>query len=101
MMKDAFNSEMKHVYKNAAAVGVKFTRLRNMLESEEGYKVAIELISKPKVTDGVTNLWEIERLDLSIEALVLQKRFRSLFSEEVISKAKRTLTDLGYTDFEV
>lgn len=44
---------------------------------------------------------EIQRLDLSVEALVLQKRFRSLFSEDVISKAKRTLTDLGYTDFEV
>jgi hypothetical protein len=99
-MRDVFNSEMNLVYDKAAAVGVKFSGLRNMLESKEGYQVAIDLISKSTLTEGVTKLWEIQRLDLSIEALALQIRFRSLFNEEVILKAKRNLSSLGYNDFE-
>lgn len=99
-MREIFNSEMNLVFDKAAAVGVNFNGLRNMLESKEGYQVAIDLISRATLTEGVTKLWEIQRLDLSIEALALQIRFRSLFSDEVILKAKRNLRDLGYTDFE-
>ncbi|MGB8212009.1 MAG: hypothetical protein WCE68_00490 [Anaerolineales bacterium] len=41
-------------------------------------------------------LWELNLLDRSMEALVIQERFRALFTEAEIAEARRRLEELGY-----
>ncbi len=61
-----------------------------------GVGAAKHLLAKPGPQEGLFKLWEIGRLDISMEAIVLQDRFRSLFSEFEIHEARRRLTELGY-----
>ena len=41
-------------------------------------------------------LWEMKLLNQSMEALVIQERFKTLFTDTEIAEAKRRLEELGY-----
>jgi len=41
-------------------------------------------------------LWELGALDKSMEALVIQERFQSLFTQDEIAEAHRRLDELDY-----
>jgi hypothetical protein len=41
-------------------------------------------------------LWQLELLNQSMEALVIQERFQSLSTESAIAEARRRLEELGY-----
>jgi len=47
-------------------------------------------------TAGFTRLWEMGRLELSIEAIVLQPEFQSLYSDEELAVARERLANKGY-----
>ena len=61
-----------------------------------GLAAARRLLHTPTVSDGFTALWERGRLDLSVEALVLQERFRNLFTEQELERARERLAEYGY-----
>jgi hypothetical protein len=48
--------------------------------------------------EGFERLWELHRLDLSIEAIILSEPFRRLFPPEVIEQAEQKLRDVGYIE---
>ncbi len=50
----------------------------------------------PRSRKASIRLWELHQLDHSMEALVIQERFRPLFTEEEIAGARRRLDELGY-----
>jgi hypothetical protein len=54
------------------------------------------LLAAPAVSDGFVFLWERQRLDLSVESLVLDPRFAHLFTEQEKEIAHRRLEDFGY-----
>ena len=47
-----------------------------------GVETARTLLWKEDVSDGFTTLWELKRLDLSVEAYVLRPEYAPLFTEE-------------------
>ena len=49
-----------------------------------------------RISDGFNILASKGRLDLSLEALVIDKRFTSLFSDEEANNALMRLLDAGY-----
>lgn len=61
---------------------------------------ARQLLSVPAVSDGFANLWERGRLDLTVEALVLQPEFAPLFTEEELARARTRLEQFGYRFLE-
>jgi len=62
------------------------------------YLTAKYLINSRKPSDGYTNLWERGRLDLTVEAMVMENsKWHELFTSEELDKARRRLTDYGYT----
>lgn len=67
-----------------------------MLGSLGGYQAVIALISQPNPSEGFAKLWEGGRLDLSVEALVVQGRWRGHFNEQLLKAAERRLTEVGY-----
>lgn len=48
------------------------------------------------ISEGFTALWNLNRLDLTVEAICLRPELRGLFSEKELSIARRRLEQVGY-----
>lgn len=76
----------------AAALGV---RMRPVAR-EEAVKSAKRILSGQRLSDGFSQLLACDRLDLSLEALVIDKRFTGLFTDEEANEALTRLLEVGY-----
>lgn len=93
----AFNRAMRNVYKLALTeCGYRAIRFLQLIESQGGLSTAKQLLCAPGHPAGLTRLWELQRLDISMEALVLQPQWDRLFTEEELAVARKRLTDLHY-----
>ena len=70
-------------------------RLRPMA-AEDAMKQACRALCGNRTSDGFAALADKGRLDLSLEALVVDKRFTALFSDEEANNALIRLLDAGY-----
>ena len=80
------NSEM------AQAIGA---RMRP-ITPDTAMKAAHYALAGNRISDGFNTLASKGRLDLSLEALVVDKRFTQLFSDEEANNALMRLLDAGY-----
>ena len=76
----------------AAALGV---RMRPVT-AEDAMKSAHRTLSGTKLSDGFNDLAKLGQLKLSLEALVIDKRYTGLFSDEEANEALSRLLDAGY-----
>ncbi|APO70126.1 hypothetical protein IE4872_PC00095 (plasmid) [Rhizobium gallicum] len=68
-----------------------------MLSDRGGLATARYLINSASASEGYTNLWERNRLDLTVEALVLENgKWHPLFTAEELAKAKARLIAYNY-----
>ena len=70
-------------------------RLRPMEESD-AMRQAHRVLSGHRLSDGFDALAAKNRLDLSLEALAIDKRFTALFSDDEANTALTRLLDAGY-----
>lgn len=78
----AFDRAMRSACDEAAEAGYYPTRFLEKLERIGAVPYAKELVRSGELEAGLKRLNEMKRLDLSIEHLVVDSRFRELFSEE-------------------
>lgn len=78
--------------KNAADIGV---RMRPV-EDSEALKNAHRILSGSRVSDGFTALAEKHKLEWSLEALAVDKRFTGLFTDEEANEALNRLMEAGF-----
>jgi hypothetical protein len=71
------------------------TRFREMIASRGGVETARRLLRRPGVSAGFTKLSDAGRLDLTIEYLILQPDFSSLFTFEERGIARQRLMNHG------
>ena len=57
---------------------------------------AKRLLSGPVAQSGLTTHWELGRLDVSMEALVVRERWKPLFSDDERQAARERLSAYGY-----
>ena len=76
----------------AAAIGV---RMRPV-EEADAMKNAHRCLTGNRISDGFSILSDKGHLELSLEALVIDKRFTALFSDEEANNALMRLLDAGY-----
>lgn len=92
-----FDIATMDVYRRAKyEAGYTATRYFNMLQEHKGLETAKILLHTPCVSDGFTALWERGRLDLTVEALILQKKWHSLFSDQEREIAQKRLKQYNY-----
>lgn len=72
------------------------TYFMQMLGELGGVETAKRLLAKSEPQTGLYELWRLGLLKDSMEAVVLQGKFRSLFTPEEIAEARRRLEELGY-----
>ena len=76
---------------NRAAANLMGIRMRSL-----DVKSAKRVLSGTRLSDGFNELAAKGQLKLSLEALVIDKRFTSLFSDEEANNALMRLLDAGY-----
>lgn len=93
-----FDVAMFSIYERAKSeAGYNATIFLGMLNNRGGLSTAKYLINTPKPSDGYTHLYERGRLDLTVEAMVVENsRWHGLFTEEELGKARRRLKQYGY-----
>ena len=76
---------------NRAAAGLMGIRMRPL-----DVKGAKRVLSGSRLSDGFNDLKAKSQLKLSLEALAVDKRFTSLFTDEEANEALMRLLDAGY-----
>lgn len=71
------------------------TRFIQLVADHGGLQAARMLIMSPTPSDGFVALWEARRLDLTVEALVLDQKWSQLFSEAELRSARQRLSEYG------
>jgi hypothetical protein len=67
----------------------------SMISQHGGVGAVRRLITSPAVSSGFTTLWEKGRLDLTVEAFILQERWYPLFTDEERDIARARLAEYG------
>ena len=85
-----------HVRK-AREIGYTPSIFLRMLHDNGAVETARQLINASQPSDGYTRLWELGRLDLSVEAVVHEnEEWHGLFVEDELRRCKKRLADYGY-----
>ena len=91
-MEEKFIAAWQANREKAAALGV---RMRPV-DKSEAIKQAHRLLSGTRVSDGFDQLADKKQLKLSLEALVVDKRFTALFTDDEANEALSRLLSAGY-----
>ncbi|QIK95575.1 hypothetical protein G7076_02955 [Sphingomonas sp. HDW15A] len=98
-LESAFNNAMMDIYVRAKKEA-KYTAsiFHRMLCEKGGLATAKQLLNDATVSQGYTALWERGRLDLTVEAVVVDNpSWHQLFTDEELSRARKRLSDYGYS----
>lgn len=92
-----FHQEMLIIYERAKSLcNYNATRFLKMVTDQGGIRAAKQLLNTEGISEGLTALWECQRLDITMEALILQEPWSTLFTEQELNIARERLTQLGY-----
>jgi len=89
---------MLDIYRRAKAeAGYDARIFLGMVVERGGLETARYLINAPNVSDGYTALWSRKRLDLTVEAVMLDEKWQPLFSSAERKAAIDRLKAYGFT----
>jgi hypothetical protein len=93
-----FDGAMLDIYRRAKSeAGYNATIFLQMLNERGGLTTAKYLVNSPKESVGYTALYLKKRLDLTVEALIVEHgKWHSLFTREELEKARARLEKFGY-----
>ena len=96
-LEQKFNKAMFEIYYSAKAIGYTPSKFFQMLEQHGGLQTARNLINASTISYGYTKLWELKRLDLSVEAVVYENsEWHPLFTTEELERCRKRLSEFGY-----
>ena len=91
-MEEKFVLAWEQARKMAEGLGV---RMRPV-ERQNAVETARRVLSGSRDSEGFGQLQRLGRLELSLEALAVQKAYTALFSDEEVNNALMRLLDAGY-----
>jgi hypothetical protein len=97
-LESEFHGRMVEIWRRARTeANYNATGYIQMVSDVGGLEAARRLVARDTPSDGFTTLWEKHRLDLTVEALVLEGQFDELFDDELRDTARRRLSDYGWS----
>lgn len=97
-----FHKAMINIYQLALKhCNYRATRFLQMVANEGGLETAKKLLLENKISDGFMELLQNNRLDLTVEALVIKDEYRHLFSDSEIEEATQRLINYGYESTKI
>ena len=92
-----FHQEMAGLYyKIKSDAGYIANNFRQAVQTKGGVKAAKDWLADANADDERFKLFKAKRLDLTMEYLVIQDKYQSLFTAEELATAKKRLSELGY-----
>ena len=91
-MEEKFISAWAAAREKAAGLGVKM----RPVEAEDAMKSAHRCLSGRRLSDGFNALKDKGHLELSLEAIAIDKRYTELFTDEEANEALTRLLEAGY-----
>lgn len=91
-MEEKFIAAWENARRKAEALGV---RMRPV-EKADALKNARYILSGRRLSDGFESLRKLNHLELSLEALAVDKRYTELFTDEQANEALTRLLEAGY-----
>ena len=91
-MEEKFISAWAAAREKAVALGVKM----RPVEAEEAMKSAHRCLSGRRLSDGFNALKDKGHLELSLEAIAIDKHYTVLFTDEEANEALTRLLEAGY-----
>ena len=91
-MEQKFIAAWQAAREKAEALGVKM----RPVTAEDAMKNAHRCLSGNRLSDGFNALLACGHLELSLEALVVDKRYTALFTDEEANEALMRLLEVGY-----
>jgi hypothetical protein len=88
-MEQKFLEALAAAREKAGTLGVRIRPVASLQDAKRA-------LSGSRVSDGFWQLSDRKRLDLSLEALAVDKRFTSLFTDEEANTALSRLLEAGY-----
>ncbi len=79
--------------------GYNATRFLEMISKKGALETAKTLIKKDALSTGFIMLYENNRLDISLEAIVLKPEYKELFTENELNICRERLKSCGYDKF--
>lgn len=91
-----FEMAIHDMCREARLIGYNPVRFQQMLAEQGALATGHQLLTSKRFHDGFTRLWHLNRLDISVECVVLNPTFRTLFSTEELGEVRRHLRELGF-----
>ncbi len=95
-LEDQLTNKLRGTYEAARQRGYVATYFLQMLEEHGGLETAKRLLAKSEPQAGLFELWRLDLLHESMEAVALQDKFKALFTDAELAEAHRRLEELGY-----
>ncbi|MBB4844200.1 hypothetical protein HNP55_002736 [Paucibacter oligotrophus] len=92
----AFTEFLRQKTAEAETLGYRPKLFKQMLGAQGGEATVRQLLAKGKPSEGFTRLWELGRLDLTVEALVVETKWRLFVDPILVQHAERLLTQSKY-----
>src|SRR4051812_16012400 len=93
----SFGRAMIQLYHEAKREGYTPAYFLRMISEIGPLATAKHLINSDNPSEGFARLYELGRLDLSVEALALQPEWRDLFTNDERKKARQRLSEHGFS----
>ena len=93
-----FHEAMLDIYRKAKSEA-KYNAIRflQMVTDHGGLRTAHMLINSAAVSEGYTALWESGRLDLTVEAMVIDnEKYHCLFTEDELAICQKRLKNYDF-----
>lgn len=69
---------------------------KRMLEEHGGFEAVNRVLASGRPSEGFERLWELNRLDLTCEAIIVETKWRRHFDAGVLAKAEKLLGEMRY-----
>lgn len=96
-LESQFDASLLAAAKECFRLGYKPTEFMRMVHERGGVETVRTLLNKSTASPGFDRLWELKRLDLTVEAHILQTPWRPLFTPVERQKARDRLAAYQYT----
>ena len=96
LAKDFQAQAVAHAQTAMLAHGCPTKRLVETLQTRGGVETVRELCQRGRLSDGFDALQKCGHLELSLEALVIQGKYGSLFTDEEVNFCLEVLMEAGY-----
>jgi hypothetical protein len=92
-----FDQAMWRLYEAMKEADYRANYFRQRLDRDGGLETARYLIGKSKPSSTFARWLERDRLDLTVEVLVIEPKWHPLFSEDELARARSRLLEHGWT----